>query len=55
MTPLGQGCRVLRYKTLLQALPLPEGQEADQAFVPGTPAVQLRRMPERKPREILFR
>lgn len=49
------GCRTLKYRPLLQALQLPEGQEVYQAFVLGTPTAQLKHMPERRPREILFR
>lgn len=32
------GCRMLKYKPLLKALQLPEGEKAYQAFFPGTPA-----------------
>ena len=49
------GCRMLKYQPLLQALQLPEKQEVYQSFVLGAPTLQLRRMPERKRREITFR
>lgn len=49
------GVRAFRYKPLLRALHLPEGHAVHQALVLGTPTVQLRRMPERKPRKIRFR
>lgn len=49
------GCRAFKYKPLLRALDLPEGQAVHQALVLGTPTVQLKRMPERKRREIKFR
>ena len=49
------GCRMLKYKPLLRALQLPEKQEVYQAFVLGIPSLQLKRMPERKRREITFR
>lgn len=48
------GCRVFKYKPLLRALDLPKGQAVHQALVLGTPTVQLKRMPERKQREIRF-
>lgn len=49
------GCRAFKYKPLLRALHLPEGHAVHQALVLGAPTVQLRRMPERKRREIKFR
>lgn len=49
------GCRAFRYKPLLRSLHLPEGHAVHQALVLGTPTVQLKRMPERKRREIRFR
>lgn len=49
------GCRAFKYKPLLRALHLPEGHAVHQALVLGVPTVQLRRMPERKRREIKFR
>lgn len=55
MGGLALGCRVFKYKPLLRALPVPEGHAVHQALVLGTPTVPIRRMPERKLREITFR
>lgn len=49
------GCRIFKYKPLLRALDLPKGEAVHQALVLGAPTVQLKRMPERKSREIRFR